>query len=293
MILMKKLTALLLTLCLCMCMAVPAFAAFPETWDEAKQNIYISNDLYKAGYDTWVPLATDLYDGLTDEIEFSHKISGFYAVPADCLYTYLNVGSSDEYFLWVSADVYSVDEEGRYVLLEVPNSSLRNNGEFITRAMNEDASVGDPTYARRELGPTEGAAFTFDSLDYKQGDLIQLTYYQEYPAEGRYWYTSIYYLVDDELAASMVKLIDAVKAEEEAQNANPFTDVAADAYYYDAVLWAVENGITNGTSATTFGPEATCTRGQVVTFLWRAKGCPEPTSTVNPFTDVTEADYFY
>ena len=50
---------------------------------------------------------------------------------------------------------------------------------------------------------------------------------------------------------------------------NPFTDVKAGAYYYEAVLWAVENGITNGTSATTFAPNDTCTRGQIVTFLYR------------------------
>ena len=77
------------------------------------------------------------------------------------------------------------------------------------------------------------------------------------------------------------------------KNGNPFTDVPADAYYTEAVKWAYENGITTGTSETTFGPMETCTRGQVVTFLWRAKGCPEPTSTVNPFTDVKETDYFY
>jgi len=51
---------------------------------------------------------------------------------------------------------------------------------------------------------------------------------------------------------------------------NPFTDINSSAYYYNAVLWAVENGITDGTSATTFSPDATCTRGQIVTFLWRA-----------------------
>ena len=49
----------------------------------------------------------------------------------------------------------------------------------------------------------------------------------------------------------------------------PFTDVPADSYYYDAVLWAVENGITKGTSSTTFSPDDTCTRAQIVTFLWR------------------------
>ena len=51
---------------------------------------------------------------------------------------------------------------------------------------------------------------------------------------------------------------------------NPFTDVAEGTYYYDAVLWAVEQGITGGTTDTTFAPDNTCTRGQIVTFLWRA-----------------------
>ncbi len=76
---------------------------------------------------------------------------------------------------------------------------------------------------------------------------------------------------------------------------NPFRDVAAGQYYYDPVLWAVKHvpQITNGTSATTFSPDNTCTRGQVVTFLWRAMGCPEPKSTRNPFTDVKTNDYFY
>ena len=81
------------------------------------------------------------------------------------------------------------------------------------------------------------------------------------------------------------------KAPEETYN--PFIDVNKGAYYYDAVLWAVENNITTGTSATTFSPNATCTRGQVVTFLWRAAGCPEPTGSSSPFTDVKPGDYFY
>ena len=74
---------------------------------------------------------------------------------------------------------------------------------------------------------------------------------------------------------------------------NPFVDVEPDAYYYDPVVWAVGSGITNGTDATHFSPSADCTRGQVVTFLWRAHGSPEPTSTVNPFVDVPEDAYYY
>lgn len=72
-----------------------------------------------------------------------------------------------------------------------------------------------------------------------------------------------------------------------------FTDVAEGAYYYDAVAWAVQNGITNGTSATTFGPDVSCTRAQMVTFLWRAAGSPEPTTANNPFTDVQAGSYYY
>ena len=74
---------------------------------------------------------------------------------------------------------------------------------------------------------------------------------------------------------------------------NSFIDVTSRDYYYDAVLWAVENGVTNGTSATTFSPDANVSRAQMVTFLWRAAGSPEPQSNVNPFTDVSSSAYYY
>lgn len=73
----------------------------------------------------------------------------------------------------------------------------------------------------------------------------------------------------------------------------PFTDVPAGSYYHDAVLWALENGVTTGVTANQFQPNATCTRGQVVTFLWRAKGCPEPKTKSNPFRDVSPSSPFY
>ena len=80
---------------------------------------------------------------------------------------------------------------------------------------------------------------------------------------------------------------------EPAQTTHSFTDVKESAYYYKAMLWAVENEITTGTSATTFSPNKDATRGQVVTFLWRALGEPEPTQTTHPFTDVKESGYYY
>ena len=72
-----------------------------------------------------------------------------------------------------------------------------------------------------------------------------------------------------------------------------FRDVKASDYFYDAVKWAVEKGITEGISVTTFSPNESCTRGQMVTFLWRTAGSPAPKSTTNPFRDVSSSDYYY
>ena len=76
------------------------------------------------------------------------------------------------------------------------------------------------------------------------------------------------------------------------QVTNPFTDVYESDYYYDAVLWAVANGVTAGTSATTFSPNAPVTRAQMVTFLWRAYGSPKATGS-NPFADVSADAWYY
>lgn len=71
----------------------------------------------------------------------------------------------------------------------------------------------------------------------------------------------------------------------------PFKDVKAGSYYEKAVLWAVENKITNGTSTTTFSPDKNCTRAQIVTFLWRSEGEPYASDSNNPFTDIA-SDYY-
>ena len=73
---------------------------------------------------------------------------------------------------------------------------------------------------------------------------------------------------------------------------NFFTDVKADDYFYDAVLWAAENGITQGTDSVHFSPDMGTTRAQVVTFLWRAAGSPEPTGNAAKFTDVLSGSYY-
>lgn len=74
---------------------------------------------------------------------------------------------------------------------------------------------------------------------------------------------------------------------------NSFTDVASSDYFYDAVAWAVKNGITSGKTSTAFDPDGICTRAEAVTFLWRASGSPEPTSTSCPFVDALKSAYYY
>ena len=90
--------------------------------------------------------------------------------------------------------------------------------------------------------------------------------------------------------AQIVTFLWRANGSPKADGANPFTDVSADAYYYDAVLWAVKEGITSGTSAATFSPDATVTRAQTVTFLYRAAGAPAVTG--GSFADVA-ADVYY
>ncbi|MBQ2942421.1 MAG: S-layer homology domain-containing protein [Clostridia bacterium] len=86
---------------------------------------------------------------------------------------------------------------------------------------------------------------------------------------------------------------ESVTEKEEEKEKSPFSDVAKGEYYYKPVLWAVENGITGGTSATAFSPDTVCTRAQVVTFLHRMVASPEPAAISMPFTDVSEDSYYY
>ena len=126
--------------------------------------------------------------------------------------------------------------------------------------------------------PDEGYALdTLTATDAK-GNEVKLTD----KGNGTYTFT---------MPASKVKIAASFKESAE-EAANPFTDVSESAYYYDAVLWAAANGVTNGTTATTFSPDATVTRAQMVTFLWRAHGAPEATGS-NPFADVSRDAYYY
>ena len=113
-----------------------------------------------------------------------------------------------------------------------------------------------------------------------------------YDAEGEITYTAAFANPAFEPQTAVVSL-PRLERPTPTPAENPFTDIRESAYYHDPVLWAVANNVTNGTSATTFSPDEGCTRAQVVTFLWRAAGKPDPASSESPFSDVKEGAYYY
>lgn len=111
---------------------------------------------------------------------------------------------------------------------------------------------------------------------------------------GSSQYQSIYYRGDGSDLLEWVVLEDhAGFARPKQPPVNPFEDVKEGKYYYDAVLWAVEKGITAGTSETTFSPKKSCTRAEIVTFLYCYAGAPKPEGAACPFTDVKKGSFYY
>ena len=152
----------------------------------------------------------------------------------------------------------------------------------------KDAKNGDVTASHKSAAkgttvtltvkPDKGYVLdTLTVLDSKN-QTVKLT-----PKDGKFTFT---------MPASAVTVKAGFKAEAPVID-HPFTDVPEGSWYEDAVIWAVDKGITGGTSATTFSPDGICTRAQAVTFLWRAAGSPEPKTSTMPFTDVKADSYYH
>ena len=162
------------------------------------------------------------------------------------------------------------------------SGSSRPRYDVTTPSKPENGSVTVDT-ERARSGSRVTVTVTPDS-GYKLGELVVTDRdgkKLELTDKGNGQYTFTMPSGKVEVAAEFVKEVEV----------SPFADVATDAYYYDAVKWAVEKGITNGVSETLFGPDQACTRAQIVTFLWRAAGSPEPKSG-SSFADVA-ADAYY
>lgn len=166
----------------------------------------------------------------------------------------------------------SYDDSGYSV--SVPSSSSIKGGSITVSPRS--AEKGDTVTIT--VKPDEGYELDTLTVTDSKGSELELTD----KGSGKYTFA---------MPGSSVKIQVSFKEIAE-QVTNPFTDVYESDYYYDAVLWAVANGVTAGTSATTFGPHVTVTRAQAMTFLWRAHGSPRAAGS-NPFTDVSRSDYYY
>ena len=150
----------------------------------------------------------------------------------------------------------SKSENGKVSL----DKSMAKKGDTVTVTVTPDAG-----YQLDKLTVTD-----------KNGNVLKLTD----KGDGKYSFT----MPDGKVE---IKAVFAKKVE-----TSPFGDVSTDAYYYKAVQWAQEKGITDGISSDLFGPKQPCTRSQIVTFLWRAAGSPEPKGTAAGMTDVVPGSYY-
>ena len=188
-----------------------------------------------------------------------------------------NVTQQDEVNAMAQAIQEAIDG-----LVRKSSGSSRPRYDVTTPSKPENGSVTvDPERARS--GSRVTVTVTPDS-GYKLGELVVTDKdgkKLELTDKGNGQYTFTMPSGKVEVAAEFVKEVEV----------SPFADVATDAYYYDAVKWAVNKGITNGVSETLFGPDQACTRAQIVTFLWRAAGSPEPKSG-SSFADVAVDAYY-
>ena len=171
----------------------------------------------------------------------------------------------------------------------------------VTRRSSGSSGSSNPTYSVTTPSKSENGGVAVSSKNARKGDTVTVTVT---PDAG---YQLDKLTVTDK-NGTMLKLTDkgdgkysftmpdgkvevkAVFAKE--VKTSPFGDVSTDAYYYKAVQWAQEKGITDGISSDLFGPKQPCTRSQIVTFLWRAAGSPEPKGTAAGMTDVVPGSYY-
>ena len=211
-------------------------------------------------------------------------------------YTYTVLAKSG-----LTSGVYLTDPSGALANNYYVSSTANGVWTVSYSAPYSGGSSSDPTYSVSTPSKTENGSVTVSPKSASKGDTVTVTvkpdsgYVLETltvtdkngneltlkdKGDGKYTFT---------MPAGKVE----VKATFMEDNSvlNFFYDVPNDAYFYEAVKWAVDKGITNGLSDTMFGPYESCTRAQIVTFLWRAAGSPEP-KTASSFTDVPANAYY-
>ena len=193
----------------------------------------------------------------------------------------------------VSGTVTLTDAKAAETTFTMPAGTVELTASYIKNSFTGGSGGGGSVSTYTLTFETNGGS-KITSVSKSGGAAIDLTGYVPtrtgYDFDG--WYSDAK-LTDKITSVKLTKNMTVYAKWTEKSDENPFTDVSGDAYYADAVIWAVGKGITSGTTATTFTPNNPCTRAQAVTFLWRAAGSPAPKSGVNPFADVKADAYYY
>lgn len=288
---MKKLTASLLALAVwaSLC-AAPALAAeeSPMTTEEGVKPIAWSCDIGKGDPNSLYVEQDLTLAGEKPEAEDGKALSvkGYCATRKDTTWTVQHTGGQADpsYINAISATPFLKNTEGIYERLDAHRLYLTRDGGFV-QGETDLASYGGLV----ELRPGESCQF---QLPYDLGEgketLTRLQVEIFYPESGYTYWRSAYCLIDD-------KAVDAALTKEQETPAAPvtpvFTDVAETSPFAAAVAWAVEEGITAGTTETTFSPETPCTHNHILTFLWRSSGAPAA-KIENPFPNVDPSGDF-
>ncbi len=233
------------------------------------------------------PVPTSETNG-TDRVTYQYKVKD----AANSTYSTTvptNVGSYTVKATFPATDNYNeVTATSDFVIAQATHHSSGSSSSnptysVTTPSKSENGGVAVSSKNARKgdtvtVTVTPDAGYQLDKLTVtdKNGNVLKLTD----KGDGKYSFT----MPDGKVE---IKAVFAKKVE-----TSPFDDVSADAYYNQAVRWAQEKGITDGISSNLFGPKQPCTRSQIVTFLWRAAGSPEPKSTAAGMTDVVPGSYY-
>ena len=253
----KRILSLLSTLTLCMSLAVPAFAAgttvsLPQFPEYPKTTFALTNV-----QDTYtISMVGSYWDNTAGSIAFVEETHPVYRLATTGSMLKYNIGEVAAFFYPGITDLH-LPQDGKYTSLtegygQVTHMTGPVSGEY---EMAQDLYVSGEPYIYEMCIMADGA------------------------------HSLVFYFTYEDLSAYEVK------EEQPAPAAPAFSDVPSTAYYYEPVKWAVTNGITNGTTDTTFAPGNTCTNAHILTFMWRAAGSPEPAGS-NPFTSVTGSEYY-
>ncbi len=282
----KRLFALLLSGALCLGLASPAFA--------------ISNTPDGPQAPGTDPAPTTTESGGNNNHSHSGGGGGSYTPPAEPTY---DVSASANAGGTVSMDKPNAKKGDTVTLTVTPSNGYQADGVTVKDAKGNviaTTSLGGGKYSfvMPDSAVTIAAKFAPVAPTNPFADV----------AKGEYYYDAVLWAVSKGIttgtsasafapnetctrAQTVTFLWRAAGCPVPASAGNPFADVDAGGYYYQAVLWAVESGITNGTSATTFSPDETVTRGQTVTFLYRAAKAQAAAGST-PFLDVTAGEYY-